>query len=70
MKSWEGQIDTKAVGFIEDTEDIENHEICPFMSCQGVLVRCRKDCGIYWKQMRKCSIKGLTEYFGYRGDVS
>ena len=35
MKSWEGQIDTKAVGFNEDTEDIENHEICPFMSLSG-----------------------------------
>ncbi len=23
MKSWEGQIDIKAVGFIEDTEDID-----------------------------------------------
>ena len=31
-KNWEGQIDTKAVGFIEDTEDTENHEICPFPS--------------------------------------
>ena len=46
-KNWEGQIDTRAVGFVEDTEEEENHEICPFMSYQGVLVRCRKDCGVY-----------------------
>jgi len=39
MKSWEGQIDTKAVGFIEDTEEEENNEICPFMSYQGVFAK-------------------------------
>ena len=46
---------------------VETEEICPIMSSQGFSpVRCRKDCGIYWKQMRKCAIKGLTEYFSYR----
>ena len=40
--------------------------ICPLLSYNGIVIRCRKDCGIYWKQMRKCSIKGLTEYFGYK----
>jgi len=40
--------------------------ICPLLSYNGIVIRCRKDCGVYWKQMRKCSIKGLTEYFGYK----
>lgn len=56
----------EAVQFTDDVEGVENYEICPIMSHQGVLVRCGKDCGVYWKQMRKCAIKGLTEYFSYR----
>ena len=40
--------------------------ICPLLSYNGIVIRCRKDCGVYWKQMRKCAIKGLTEYFSYR----
>lgn len=65
-KNCSERVEEEVIKFADDIEGVENHEICPFLSYQGVLVRCRKDCGIYWKQMRECAIKGLTEYFSYR----
>lgn len=65
-KKLEERVENEAIKFADEVEEIENHEICPFLSYQGILVRRRKDCGIYWKQLRKCAIKGLAEYFGYR----
>jgi|GEM_PF-2217616 len=69
-KNWEGQIDTKAVGFIEDTEDTENHEICPIMSSQDSPVHCREDCawfsnvcliaGIEKTRIEECVIKTIS----------
>ncbi len=56
----------EAIKFADDIEGVENHEICPFLSYQGVLIRCRKDCGIYWKRGRKCAVKGIIEYLDYK----
>jgi hypothetical protein len=56
----------EAIKFADDIEGVENHEICPFLSYQGVLVKCRKDCGIYWRQGRKWPVKGIIEYLNYK----
>ena len=48
------------------SENIDYNIICPVMSNGGQIIFCRKDCGVYSKILRKCSIKALAGYFYYK----
>jgi len=50
---------------MEDKEK-DTDDICPFLTYNGIIMKCRKNCGLYSKVERKCSIKGIAEALHYQ----
>ncbi len=48
------------------SDSVVTDYICPLLSYNGIVIRCRKDCELYWKTGRKCSIKGIAEALHYQ----
>ena len=48
------------------SDSVVTDYICPLLSYNGIVIRCRKDCELCWKTGRKCSIKGIAEALHYQ----
>ena len=59
-KNCSERVEEEVIKFADDIEGVENHEICPFLSYQGVLVRCRKDCAWFRHTEGACAIHVIS----------